>query len=241
LPGKTSTATGRPSAAQSGPNTVRRLPLLPSRLCPEAASRQRCPSRQGPLTSYRISVFSPSRCRPARLRPVQGWRPGSQPGMPGIPLPVTGPGPGRAPGPRVAVPGDSRRAVAGLEPGDSTLETTAPGARSRPRLRVRWSMRPGPGIRAVPGTAAAWPCGRERSTCMSPPMSPAATAPPGTARKPSTVPGGSSGRLATVRLRIRLPSRQASRRRMAGLPAWLGTDPMLKAMAASVMGTRCAH
>ena len=40
--------------------------------------------------------------------------------------------------------------------------------------------------------------------------------------------GGSLERLARVRLRMRLPSRQVWRSRMAGLLAWLGMDSMWK-------------
>ena len=45
-----------------------------------------------------------------------------------------------------------------------------------------------------------------------------------TVRKPSMTAGGKEERLAMVFLRMRLPSRQAWRSRMAGLPARLGMD-----------------
>ncbi len=49
-------------------------------------------------------MFPPSRRRFAGLRPIHGWRFGSQPGMPGTPLPATSPGPGRAQGCRSRSP-----------------------------------------------------------------------------------------------------------------------------------------
>ena len=44
-PEKTSTATGKPSAVHSNPNTICAVPFLPSRLWPRCASGQQCPSK----------------------------------------------------------------------------------------------------------------------------------------------------------------------------------------------------
>ena len=59
-----------------------------------------------------------------------------------------------------------------------------------------------------------------------------------TVRKPSMTSGGSLERLARVFLRMRVPSRQAWRSRMAGILERLGMLSMWKDTT-SVMGTKC--
>ena len=93
------------------------------------------------LTSYRISVPPPPRCRLVRLRSIQSCLARSQSSMSSISLPVTGPSPGRAPRLSAAVSGDSRRAMASFESGAMTLATTAASARLRLRLRLRCRVR----------------------------------------------------------------------------------------------------
>ncbi len=195
---------------------IRSFPFFPSRLWPKAASGQRRPSRQLEETSWRMGAPPSFRYRLARLRPVQGWRTRSQPGMSSILLPVTGPSPSAVPRLVEAVSGDRARAVAGFGAGPGIRAAAAATARSRMRPAPRPRTRTGPGDRSVPGTAATCPCGRERRTEMAASAEGSAIPPASAARTASTRTGGIPERSATVRLRMRFPSRHASRGRMAG-------------------------
>ncbi len=160
-------------------------------------------------------MFPPLRCRFARLRPVQGWRFSSQPGMESVPLPVTGPGPSRVPRPVVAVSGSSALAVAGFEAGSTARATTAAGAGSRFRSALRPRIRTSPSRPIVPSAAVTCPWGSGRRMATAASSDGNVTPPARAARTASTRAGGILDRLATVRLRMRFPSRQASRE-----PGW---------------------
>ena len=121
-----------------------------------------------------------------------------------------------------AVASASPRAVANFDTGArtrvqisaTTLSRSGHGAVERKRSR--------PNLRREPSTAATWPWGLERT------MSKASSGLTNgwflsSRRRVSILAAGQSERLAMVRLRTRLPSRQPSRRRMAGAVLRLGT------------------
>ena len=83
-----------------------------------------------------------------------------------------------------------------------------------------------PHARALPSTAATWPCGSERSMVKTSSARGTATPPRSSTFKPSTTSGARHERLASVRLRTLPCSRQDSRRRIAGGDVRLGTASM---------------
>lgn len=76
----------------------------------------------------------------------------------------------------------------------------------------------------MPSTAATWPWGRERSTSKALIKRATAWPPRSSTRKPSMNELGHLDKLATVRLRTFLPSRQPSRSKIVGGELRLGTD-----------------
>ena len=114
--------------------------------------------------------------------------------------------------------------------------TMAATASSRMRSARRPSIRTMPSDRNVPSTATTWPWGRARRMVTAASSDGNTTPPARAARMASTRAGGIFERLARVLLRMRLPSRQASRRRMAGGEERLGMISMLMAKAESLHG-----
>ena len=112
--------------------------------------------------------------------------------------------------------GDNCRAVASLEAGASTRAMSPARANSRVRPAVRYNIRGNPNCLHSPSTAATCPWGRERCTTNASCAEVSTTPPLSTRRMPSRSSGGRWVRLAMVCLRMRLPSRQAFRNRMAG-------------------------
>ena len=106
--------------------------------------------------------------------------------------------------------GSSALAVASLEAGAMTRLTIIAMTRSRGRLGcvcvfLGPSKRSRPIARAVPSTAATWPCGSERSTVKASWPAGMTTPPFKTPRRPSTCSAGQWLRLSSVRLRMRFP------------------------------------
>ena len=80
----------------------------------------------------------------------------------------------------------------------------------RSRIRIM------PSDLSIPSAAATWPCGRDLRMDTASSRDRNTTPPARKARIASTRAGGILERFATVLLRMRFPSRHASRRRMAG-------------------------
>src|SRR6266581_986097 len=97
--------------------------------------------------------------------------------------------------------------------------------RSRSRQRSAEIKRSSLSLSIISRMASTWPCGRDfcvvNRSCGETRGSSRSTR-----RKVSILSGGQSERLATVRLRVFWPSRQASRRRTAGGELRLGTTSM---------------
>src|SRR5437879_9941471 len=97
--------------------------------------------------------------------------------------------------------------------------------RSRSRQRSAEIKRFSLSLSIISRMASTWPCGRDfcvvNRSCGETRGSSRSTR-----RKVSILSGGQSERLATVRLRVFWPSRQASRRRTAGGELRLGTTSM---------------
>ena len=95
-------------------------------------------------------------------------------------------------------------------------------ATERSRLGRVASTESSPNVRAMPSTAAAAPCGRLRTMSKSVSSTGTSVSPRKTRRKASICCCDSADKLATVRLRMRLPSRHASRSNTAGGEPRLG-------------------
>src|SRR5436853_7169144 len=97
--------------------------------------------------------------------------------------------------------------------------------RSRSRQRSAEIKRFSLSLSIISRRASTWPCGRDfcvvNRSCVETRGSSRSTR-----RKVLILSGGQSERLATVRLRVFWPSRQASRRRTAGGELRLGTTSM---------------
>src|SRR5208282_2490589 len=132
-----------------------------------------------------------------------------------------------------AVTGSSALAVASFEAGAITRLTIIAMTRSRGRLGWRLVLGPSrrsrPIARAMPSTAATWPCGSDRSIVKASWPAGTTTPPFKTPRRPSTCSAGQWLRLSSVRLATLLPSRKLSRSRMAGGDPRLGTDSIYMA------------
>ena len=156
---------------------------------------------------------------------------------PGTSLPSTGPRPRTGPRLEDAVSGDSVRAQASLEPGSTGRAATAATARLRMREASRPRIRATPSDLNVPGIAATWPCGSDLRTAAASSSDGSTTPPLSAARTASTSSGGILERFASVRLLMRVPSRQASRRRIAGRELLFGMMSTPGAAAESCMAT----
>ena len=103
--------------------------------------------------------------------------------------------------------GDSALAVASLDVGAVTRDTTIATTKSRQRLPAGPRIRSRPIRLSVPSTAATWPCGSARRMVNAP--GPAGTAVPPLSKvlNPSTKSFGQPLRLQSVRFLTLPPSR----------------------------------
>src|SRR5712691_5044341 len=115
------------------------------------------------------------------------------------------------------------RVVASFEHGCSNRSAIIATTRSRSRLRFVAITVSNPIFLIVPKTASTCPCGSVRSVSNKA-AGETSISSRNRRRNRSILCGGHSDRLARVRLRVFLPSRQPSRRRIAGGELRLGTD-----------------